>query len=126
MEPIIVVAHILLSFAIIGLILIQQGKGADAGASFGGGASQTVFGSKGSGSFLTRSTGLLVALFFVTSMTLAVFARQHADGMSERGIPSAEAIEQSVLDNDRTSVEEYAPSDAAEQAAEETDIPVFE
>lgn len=127
MEPIVVVVHIILSIAIIGLILIQQGRGADAGASFGGGASQTVFGSKGSGSFLTRSTAFLVTLFFITSLTLAVFARQHADGLSEKGIPSLDIIQQSVLDNDAPSMEEYAPSAEPQvKAVENTDIPVVE
>lgn len=127
MEPIVFVVHILLSIAIVGLILIQQGKGADAGASFGGGASQTVFGSKGSGSFLTRSTALLVTLFFITSLTLAVFARQQADGVKDSGMPSIEVIEQSVLEMDSPSVEEYAPSEAAAQEpAAESDIPVVE
>lgn len=123
MEPIIVVVHILLSLAIVGLILIQQGKGADAGASFGGGASQTLFGSKGSGSFLTRSTAVLVAAFFVSSLTLAVFARQQANSISEKGIPSLDVIEQSMLDNSVESVENYAPSTGAQ---EETDIPVVD
>lgn len=126
MEPIIVVVHILLSLAIIGLILIQQGKGADAGASFGGGASQTVFGSKGTGSFLTRSTAVLVTAFFITSLTLAVFARQQADGISEKGIPSVDVIEQSMLDNSTSNVEEYAPSKEVPAAQEESDIPVVE
>lgn len=127
MEPIVFVVHILLSIAIVGLILIQQGKGADAGASFGGGASQTVFGSKGSGSFLTRSTALLVTLFFITSLTLAVFARQQADGVKDSGMPSIDVIEQSVLEMDGPSVEEYAPSEAAAQEpAAESDIPVVE
>ena len=68
MESIIVTVHIVLAVIIIGLILIQQGKGAEAGASFGGGASQTVFGSQGSTSFLTRSTAVLVTAFFVTKI----------------------------------------------------------
>ncbi|MDP5069452.1 MAG: preprotein translocase subunit SecG, partial [Congregibacter sp.] len=55
MEQLVLVTHLLLSLAIIGLIILQQGKGADAGASFGAGASQTVFGSTGSGNVLTRA-----------------------------------------------------------------------
>lgn len=128
MEPIIVVVHIVLSIAIIGLILIQQGKGADAGASFGGGASQTVFGSKGSGSFLTRSTAILVTAFFISSLALAMFARQQADGLSDRGIPSLEVIEQSALDIDAPIVEEYAPLQNAPSNSiqEDGDIPVID
>jgi len=63
--------HVVIAALMIGLILIQHGKGADAGAAFGSGASGTVFGSKGSGSFLTRSTAILATLFFITSLSLA-------------------------------------------------------
>ncbi len=77
-ETAIVVVHLLVSLALIGLILLQQGKGADAGASFGAGASQTVFGSQGSGSFLTHATKWLAVVFFVTSISLAVVAKQKA------------------------------------------------
>jgi preprotein translocase subunit SecG len=63
--------HVIVAALMIGLILIQHGKGADAGAAFGSGASGTVFGSQGSGSFLTRSTAILATLFFITSLTLA-------------------------------------------------------
>jgi len=63
--------HVVVAALMIGLILIQHGKGADAGAAFGSGASGTVFGSKGSGSFLTRSTAMLATAFFITSLSLA-------------------------------------------------------
>ncbi|BBG29056.1 preprotein translocase subunit SecG [Zymobacter palmae] len=68
------VVHILLAISLIVLVLLQQGKGAEAGAAFGGGASQTVFGSRGSTGFLAKLTGLLVLLFFVTSLGLTAFA----------------------------------------------------
>lgn len=70
--------HIIVAIAMIGLILIQHGKGADAGASFGGGASGTVFGAAGTANFLTRTTAVLTAIFFITSLSLAVFAKQQA------------------------------------------------
>lgn len=79
MESLIIVIHILSAVAIIGLVLIQQGKGADMGASFGSGASQTIFGSAGSGNALTKSTTWLAVLFFITSLSLAVLARNQAD-----------------------------------------------
>jgi preprotein translocase subunit SecG len=79
LETTVIVVHILVSLGLIGLVLIQQGKGAEAGASFGGGASQTVFGSQGSGSFLTRMTAYLAVIFFVTSVSLAVIAKQKAE-----------------------------------------------
>ncbi len=65
------VSHVLLAVAIVGLVLLQRGKGADAGAGFGAGASGTVFGARGSASFLSRITATLAALFFVTSLALA-------------------------------------------------------
>ena len=72
MEQIVLVVHLLTALAIIGLILLQQGKGAEMGASFGAGASQTLFGSDGSGNVLTRATAWLVLVFFVTSGDSAV------------------------------------------------------
>ncbi len=76
MQTILVVFHLVLAIGIIGLVLIQHGKGADAGAAFGSGASATVFGAQGSGSFLTRATAILATLFFLTSLALAYYAMQ--------------------------------------------------
>ncbi|WP_250655154.1 preprotein translocase subunit SecG [Alkalimarinus coralli] len=86
LETIVLVVHVLVSVGLIGLVLLQQGKGADAGASFGGGASQTVFGSQGSGNFLTKTTSLLAVVFFVTSFSLAVFAKQQSRVAVDQGI----------------------------------------
>lgn len=80
MQTILIVFHLFLAVGLIGLILIQHGKGADMGAAFGSGASGTVFGSKGSASFLTRLTAGLATLFFITSMVMAYFATQRDDG----------------------------------------------
>jgi preprotein translocase subunit SecG len=66
-----IVFHVLIAAAIVGLVLLQRGKGADAGAGFGAGASGTVFGARGSASFLSRMTATLAALFFASSLTLA-------------------------------------------------------
>ncbi len=66
-----VILHVLIAAGIVGLVLLQRGKGADAGAGFGAGASGTVFGARGSASFLSRTTATLAALFIVTSLTLA-------------------------------------------------------
>ena len=87
METILLVVHVLLGASVIGLVLIQQGKGADAGASFGGGASQTVFGSAGAGGFLVKLTAGLAALFFATSLALAVVAKQKAVAVGTFGLP---------------------------------------
>ncbi|HUW99309.1 MAG TPA: preprotein translocase subunit SecG [Acidiferrobacter sp.] len=71
MTDFLVVFQILIAVTLIGLVLIQQGKGADMGASFGGGSSQTLFGSRGSATFLSRVTAILATLFFATSLALA-------------------------------------------------------
>ena len=76
MESILVIVHLFLAIGLVGLILIQHGKGADMGAAFGSGASATVFGSRGASNFLSRTTAILAAVFFVTSLTLAYFAMQ--------------------------------------------------
>jgi len=107
-ETLIVVLHVVIAVALVGLVLIQQGKGADAGAAFGGGASQTVFGSQGSGNFLTRATTLLAIVFFVTSFSLAVFAKQRAEVAGEAGIPQ---VQQPAAE------ESPAPAGAGENAA---------
>jgi len=75
-ETFVLILHVIIASVMILFILLQQGKGADAGASFGAGASQTVFGSAGSASFLTKLTAGLALVFFITSMTLALFAKQ--------------------------------------------------
>ena len=68
--------HVIIAIALVVLVLMQQGRGADAGAAFGSGASSTVFGSRGSASFLSRITAGLATGFFVTSLILAYFASQ--------------------------------------------------
>ncbi|MGZ8194465.1 MAG: preprotein translocase subunit SecG, partial [Methylosarcina sp.] len=86
MYQVIIVFHVLLGLGIIGLVLMQQGKGADAGAAFGSGASGSVFGAQGAASFLSRSTAILATLFFLTSLGLAVLNSQKGiayDLMSE-------------------------------------------
>ncbi len=80
MKEIFYVIHVLLSIAVVGLVLLQHGKGADAGAAFGAGASSTVFGSQGSSNFLSRSTAILATLFFLSSMFLAYLSSQVAKG----------------------------------------------
>lgn len=78
MYQLLLVVHILVAVSVIGLVLLQHGKGADIGASFGSGASNTVFGSQGTGSFLFKLTGGLVIAFFTTSVLLsAMVAKQY-------------------------------------------------
>jgi preprotein translocase subunit SecG len=70
----IIVVHVLIALAIIGLVLLQHGKGADMGSGFGGGASGSLFGATGSANFLSRATAVLATLFFVSSLGLAYLA----------------------------------------------------
>ena len=72
------ITHTLIALSIIALVLLQRGKGADAGAAFGAGASGTVFGARGSGSFFSRATAVLATAFFATSLTLAYLSSQHS------------------------------------------------
>ena len=76
LQTIVLVAHVGIALMIIGLVLLQRGKGADAGTGFGAGASGTVFGARGSATFFSRATGVLATLFFVTSLALAYLATQ--------------------------------------------------
>ena len=99
MQTTILIIHTLIALGIIGLVLIQRGKGADAGAAFGSGASGTVFGSRGSTSFFSRATAVLATAFFATSLTLAYISSQRS------GAP------ESLLENlPATEVEEQAPA----------------
>ncbi len=72
----IIVAHVLIALAIIGLVLLQHGKGADMGSGFGGGASSSLFGATGSANFLSRATAALATVFFLTSLGLAYLASE--------------------------------------------------
>ncbi|WP_281645931.1 preprotein translocase subunit SecG [Parendozoicomonas sp. Alg238-R29] len=96
METVILIVHVLVALGLIGLVMLQQGKGADTGASFGSGASQTVFGSSGSGNFLSRSTAILATVFFVTSIALAMVAKDKAEVLSDGGVLGLPAATQEV------------------------------
>lgn len=72
----IIVAHVLIALGIIGLVLLQHGKGADMGSGFGGGASASLFGATGSANFLSRATAALATVFFITSLGLAYLASE--------------------------------------------------
>jgi preprotein translocase subunit SecG len=120
MEQIILVAHLLLALAIIGLIMLQQGKGADMGASFGAGGSQTLFGTDGSGNVLTKATAWLVVLFFASSFGLALIVNQKAAESDELNLeipPAAEVKQAAPAD------EELPQLDSAAPAATGDDLP---
>lgn len=112
-ESLVLVLHVLVGVAVIALILLQQGKGADAGASFGSGSSQTVFGASGGAGVLVKVTAWLAALFFATSLGLAYYARLHADTVGQVDIV-APVIDAAIID---------AATENAVEPVAESDIP---
>lgn len=120
METLVLIVHVLLAAAIIALVLLQQGKGAEAGASFGAGASQTVFGSSGNTGFMVKITALVAAFLFATSFALAYFAKERASNVGEAGIPSLQVIESAAERAEELPVLEVPRSSGA---ASSSDIP---
>lgn len=91
--PLVLSVHVIVGLSIIGLVLMQHGKGADMGAAFGSGSSGSLFGASGSANFLSRTTGILAAVFFCTSLGLAYLssARPHATGSVMDSVKTAPA-----------------------------------
>lgn len=121
MENLIILLHLLIALGIIGLILLQQGKGAEMGASFGSGSSQTLFGASGSGNFFSKVTAILAFIFFVTSFSLAILAKKNA-GVDD-DIPAL--IESSAETKAPAAVDDLPTVDeqSASQSAVEGDLP---
>jgi len=115
MYQVIIIGHVLVGLAVIGLVLIQHGKGADAGAAFGSGSSGTVFGAQGSASFLSRTTGVLAAVFFSTSLGLAVLSGNANSGedIMDAPIIDEQAAEIPIIESD-TLLKEVAPATVEE------------
>lgn len=110
--------HILVALAIIGLVLVQHGKGADMGAAFGSGASGSLFGSSGSANFLSRSTGVLATVFFITSLVLAYVA---SSAPKTSGSVMQEAVQSAPVTQPAVAPE--AQGAAAPAGSKEKDIP---
>ena len=115
MENIVTVIHVLAAAALIGLILLQHGKGADMGAAFGSSASGSLFGVSGSSNFLSRATSVSVVIFFAASLTLAYIASNRAGSGSVIQAP-AQAVEKSVG-------AETVPTETAPVAGTAKDVP---
>jgi preprotein translocase subunit SecG len=122
LESVVTVVHLLASAGLIGFILVQHGKGADAGASFGAGASATVFGSQGSATFLSRVTAVLATIFFCSSLALGFFAANKADMIGVIGLPDAKALEVSgkAAADDVPALEASKPKDSDVPAVQDT------
>ncbi|MGR9116011.1 MAG: preprotein translocase subunit SecG [Gammaproteobacteria bacterium] len=143
MYQVIIVFHVLLGIGVIGLVLMQQGKGADAGAAFGSGASGTVFGAQGAASFLSRTTAILATLFFITSLGLAVLSGHNGEIKDILDQPESEVSDLPLLGDETgpmkvppisdTPVVDAVPTPEAQKqseqvpsAAEEVDQPTAE
>jgi preprotein translocase subunit SecG len=121
----VLIGHTLVALLIIVLVLLQRGKGADAGAAFGAGASGTVFGARGSGSFFSRATAVCATLFFVTSLTLAYLSSQNSAAPSSviDDVPEVEETTDAVesdfpaLETDDAVAEDMADMPVLEEAA---------
>lgn len=117
--PLVLTVHILAALAIIGLVLVQHGKGADMGAAFGSGASGSLFGASGSANFLSRTTAVLAAVFFVTSLTLAYVGSQKP---KTAGSLMQEAVE-SKADSDKAPAAGEAGKVPADSDSKAKNIP---
>jgi preprotein translocase subunit SecG len=125
----VLIAHTIIALGIIALVLMQRGKGADAGAAFGAGASGTVFGARGSGSFFSRATAILATAFFASSLTLAYLSSQRTTGPEERLIenvlPPVDPVE--AVPDLADDMPELLPDEVTEDAIDGAgDLPVLE
>ena len=123
LETVVVVIHLLGALGVIALVLLQHGKGADAGASFGAGASGTVFGSQGSATFLSRVTAILAAAFFVTSLALGFFAKEKSVAANDVGLPAPAVME---VQQERPATDDVPVLEASKPATNAVDVPKAE
>lgn len=121
---ILLVLDLVVALMLIGLVLIQQGKGADMGASFGGGGSNTVFGSTGSGNFLTRSTAILAGLFFIINLALGSMSTNVEKSVDEwESLGSADSeITQPAVPAEPLNID--VPVTTGTEAVNTSDVPV--
>jgi preprotein translocase subunit SecG len=122
MDILLHIIHALSALILVVLILLQQGKGAEAGASFGAGASGTMFGSAGSGNFMTRSTAVLAAIFMATSLALAWVARNQAKSEGV-GVPALNKVIQEQQSQSSKSAAQI-PATVSVPAAGQQSVPV--
>ncbi|THB75133.1 MAG: preprotein translocase subunit SecG [Gammaproteobacteria bacterium] len=125
METILLIIHVLVALALIGLVLIQQGKGADMGAGFGSGASGTVFGASGSGSFMSRLTAGVAAAFFIMTIVLAIISGQTAENKDviSEALDEPAVVETVDMDADDAPAAPTEDVEATGGAVEEDEVP---
>ncbi|MEY4589987.1 MAG: preprotein translocase, SecG subunit [Pseudomonadota bacterium] len=122
METFVLVLHVVIALVIVGLIMLQQGKGAEMGASFGSGSSQTIFGAVGSGNLFSRLTAIMVAVFFITSSSLAVMSKNKSKIDDHFLAPATEATAPTEAKKEETAPT-ADPAKAAIPATEATPKP---
>ena len=124
----VLIAHTLIALLIILLVLLQRGKGADAGAAFGAGASGTVFGARGSSSFFSRATGVCAAAFFISSLTLAYLSSQSSSAptslLEDAPVVETTTEEAPALSDEMPVSDDLPALEAAEEPA--VDLPELE
>ena len=124
---VLIIAYVLIALALIGLVLIQQGKGADMGASFGAGSSATVFGSGGSGNFLTSATTYLAVAFFAISLILGNLTANKtnkSDEWNNLSVPVEQAVDAIPSESVETAtLNSDVPSATAAKKEQESDVP---
>ena len=125
---VLLVAYLIVALLLIGFVLIQQGKGADMGASFGSGGSNTVFGSSGSGNFMTRTTAILAGLFFFISLSLGAITANRESAEDEwNNLEVPASLEEQVelpADQDVPVIEDAAQGDVPVVESDATDVPM--
>jgi preprotein translocase subunit SecG len=128
LQKAVLIAHTLIALMIIVLVLLQRGKGADAGAAFGAGASGTVFGARGSSSFFSRATAVFATLFFASSLTLAYLSSQRSEAPSSllenAPVVETEAVVVPEL-NEETPVSDMPELESSEEPGS-VDLPELE
>jgi preprotein translocase subunit SecG len=118
--------HVLIAIGLVAFVLVQRGQGATAGAAFGSGASGTVFGSRGAGTFLTRATWVLSALFCAISLTMAVVVSRTVNTTdTDLGVIGSTPQTQTVVDEVEPQTITLEPSLTADEAAD-TDLPALD
>jgi len=122
LQTILLVLQVLMAISLIGLILIQHGKGADAGAAFGSGSSNTVFGAQGSGNFLTKTTAVLAFVFLTNSLGLAYISNKRIQSASTSLMDDATVIIEQAAESPSSVINEI-PVDTESGISEIPDLP---
>lgn len=123
MENLVTVIHIIAAAGVIGLVLLQHGKGADMGAAFGSGASGSLFGVSGSSNFMSKATAVCVAVFFATSLTLAYLASHRSGNGSVIKSTQALELKSDIVKPTETTPAETKPAEAIPAGSAAKDIP---